>query len=196
LVLLNDWSARDVQAWEYQPLGPFLAKSFATTISAWVVPLDALETQRVPAAPRSDDAPALLPYLVDADDQARGGFDLALEVWLSTQQMRAAGQPPARVSHSNLRDISWTPAQLVAHHTSNGCNLKPGDLLGTGTVSGPRPESRGCLLERTWRGTEPLTLSSGEVRRFLEDGDLVRLEAPEHAAVCCDGELRPAVRGW
>jgi fumarylacetoacetase len=196
LVLLNDWSARDIQAWEYQPLGPFLAKSFATTIGAWVVPLEALETQRVPVAPRGDDSPALLPYLVDTDDQARGGLDLALEVWLSTQQMRAAGQPPARVSHSNLRDLSWTPAQLVAHHTSNGCNLEPGDLLGTGTVSGPRAESRGCLLERTWRGTEPLTLSSGEVRRFLEDGDLVRLEAPAHATLFCEGELRPAVPGW
>jgi fumarylacetoacetase len=196
LVLLNDWSARDIQAWEYQPLGPFLAKSFATTIGAWVVPLEALEAQRVPVAPRGDDSPALLPYLVDADDQARGGLDLALEVWLSTQQMRAAGQPPARVSHSNLRDLSWTPAQLVAHHTSNGCNLEPGDLLGTGTVSGPRAESRGCLLERTWRGTEPLTLSSGEVRRFLEDGDLVRLEAPAHATLFCEGELRPAVPGW
>jgi fumarylacetoacetase len=178
VVLLNDWSARDVQAWEYQPLGPFLGKSFATSISAWVVPLDALATRLAPAPTRESNDPPLLPYLLDADDQAHGSLDLDLEVWLSTEEMRRRALPSVRVSRSNLRDLSWTPAQLVAHHTSNGCNLRPGDLLGTGTVSGASPESRGCLLERTWRGTEPLALPTGEARRFLEDGDEVTLTSP------------------
>jgi fumarylacetoacetase len=173
VVLLNDWSARDIQAWEYQPLGPFLAKSFATTMSAWVVPMAALGARRVPVATRPDDAPALLPYLIDADDRTAGAIDLPLEVLLSTSRMREAGLQPWRVSRGNLRDLFWTPAQLIAHHTSNGCNLRAGDLLGTGTVSGEHPDSRGCLLERTWRGTEPLQLPSGETRRFLEAGDEV-----------------------
>jgi fumarylacetoacetase len=190
VVLLNDWSARDIQAWEYQPLGPFLAKSFATTISAWVVPLEALAPQRVPAAPREAEAPAILPYLLDPVDQTHGAIDLELEVYLSTARMRAAADPAERVSRSNMRDLYWTPAQLVAHHTSNGCNLRPGDLLGTGTVSGPEPESRGCLLERTWRGTEPLALSSGEQRRFLEDGDCVELRS---GGMSCLGGVEPAV---
>ncbi len=196
LVLLNDWSARDIQAWEYQPLGPFLAKSFATSISAWVVPMAALAPRRVAPARRGADDPPLLPYLLDADDQARGAIDLEVQVSISTLQMRALGQPPERVSHSNLRDLYWTPAQLVAHHTSNGCNLRPGDLLGTGTISGPHPHQRGCLLERTWKGTEPLALASGEQRRFLEDGDVVRLEAPGHDALLCDGQLGPSLPGW
>ena len=191
-MLLNDWSARDIQAWEYQPLGPFLAKSFATTISAWVVPIEALAPRRVPALARASDDPPLLPYLHDPDDQAGGAFDLELEVRLSTDRMRALDQPPEQVSHSNMRDLYWTPAQLVAHHTSNGCNLRPGDLLGTGTVSGVSPESRGCLLERTWRGTEPLVLSSGESRRFLEDGDRVELAARGFEALLCAGVVEPA----
>jgi fumarylacetoacetase len=195
LVLLNDWSARDIQAWEYQPLGPFLAKSFATTISPWVVPLEALEPRRVAAA-RPATEPPPLPYLLDDADQAGGAIDLELEVHLSTTRLRELGHDPAVISRSNVRDLYWTPAQLVAHHTSNGCNLRPGDLLGTGTVSGPQPESRGCLLERTWRGTEPLSLSSGETRRFLEDGDEVHLVAREYPALQCDGRIGPALAGW
>ncbi|WP_239493197.1 fumarylacetoacetase [Luteitalea sp. TBR-22] len=188
LVLLNDWSARDIQAWEYQPLGPFLSKSFATSISAWVVPLEALAPRRVAAASREADDPPVLPYLWDEEDQARGAIDLDLEVTLQTARMRDLEHPPEHVSASNLRDLMWTPAQLVAHHTSNGCNLRPGDLLGTGTVSGPRPGARGCLFERTWRGTEPLALSSGETRRFLEDGD--RVEFRGLAGMTCVGEVR------
>jgi len=193
IVLLNDWSARDVQAWEYQPLGPFLAKSFATIISAWVVPIEALAPRRVPALRREPGDPPVLPYLLDADDQASGAFDLDLEVRLSTDRMRTTEHPSEQVSHSNMRDLYWTPAQLVAHHTSNGCNLRPGDLLGTGTVSGVSPESRGCLLERTWRGTEPLVLSSGESRRFLEDGDRVELGARGFEELLCAGAVEPAM---
>ena len=176
LCLLNDWSARDIQAWEYQPLGPFLGKSFATSISPWVVTLDALEPYRVPAAPRPEGDPKPLPYLWSEEDQARGAFDIHLEVLLATSKMRAAGEPPARISHGNLKDLYWTLAQMVTHHASNGCNLRPGDLLATGTVSGATPESVGSLLERTKRGTEPLTLPNGEQRRFLEDGDEVILK--------------------
>jgi fumarylacetoacetase len=175
ICLLNDWSARDVQAWEYQPLGPFLSKSFATTISPWVVTLEALTPFRSRQTPRPEDHPPLLSYLWDDEDQARGAFDVTLEVWLSSAAMREQGMAPMRVSTSSMHDLYWTPAQLIAHHTSNGCNLAPADLLGTGTVSGETPESRGCLLERTWRGTEPLVLPTGEERRFLEDGDEVTL---------------------
>jgi fumarylacetoacetase len=175
ICLLNDWSARDIQAWEYQPLGPFLAQSFATTVSPWVVTLEALTPFRSAQAPRAEDTPPVLPYLHDDEDHARGAFDVTLDVYLSSSRMREAGLPAMRVSRSSMRDLYWTPAQLVTHHTSNGCNLRPGDLLGTGTISGPTPESRGCLLERTWRGTEPLTLPSGEERRWLEDGDEVTL---------------------
>lgn len=175
--LVNDWSARDIQSWEYQPLGPFLAKSFATTISPWVVTLDALEPYRVPAAPRPEGDPKPLPYLWSDDDQNRGAFDINLEVSVLTARMRAASQPPFRVSRGNLRDLYWTPAQMLAHHTSNGCNLRPGDLLATGTVSGPTPDSVGSLLERTKRGAEPLQLPNGEQRKFLEDGDEVIFRA-------------------
>jgi fumarylacetoacetase len=173
--LLNDWSARDIQPWEYQPLGPFLSKNFATTISPWIVTAEALAPFRCGLAPRPDGDPAPLPYLDDAGDRQRGALDLDLEVYLQTARMRAAGLPPERLSRSNARDLYWTPAQLVAHHASGGCNLCPGDLLGSGTVSGPTESSRGCLLELTWRGTRPLTLPSGESRRFLEDGDDVVL---------------------
>lgn len=191
IVLLDDWSARDVQAWEYQPLGPFLSKSFATTISAWVVPIEALAGRRVPAARRASGDPEPLPYLYDEADQQAGAIDLDLEVTLSSAAMRDAGQSPASVSRSNLRNLYWTPAQLVAHHTSNGCNLRPGDLLGTGTVSGPEPAMRGCLLERTWRGTEPFGLPSGENRRFLEDGDEVVLQSS--IGLRCLGRVDPPV---
>lgn len=177
LCLVNDWSARDIQTWEYQPLGPFLAKSFATTVSPWVVTLDALEPYRVPAFERAPGDPAPLPYLTSGTDSARGGFDITLEVLLATASMRSAGQPAMLVSRGSFRDMYWTVDQLVAHHTSNGCNLRPGDLLASGTVSGPRKESRGCLLERTWRGTEPLMLPSGETRTFLENGDEVVMRA-------------------
>jgi fumarylacetoacetase len=177
LVLLNDWSARDIQAWEYQPLGPFLGKSFATTLSPWVVTLEALAPFRTTATPRGDGNPPPLPYLTDAADVAGGAFDLQLDVFLATERMRRDGIDPVRLTRSNLRHLYWTLAQLVTHHTSNGCNLQPGDLLGTGTVSGPEPESVGCLLERTRRGTAPLPLPSGETRTFLEDGDEIVLRA-------------------
>jgi fumarylacetoacetase len=171
--LLNDWSARDIQSWEYQPLGPFLAKSFATSISPWVITLDALEPFRGPVFSRPDGDPAPMPYLYGPQTETRGGIDLRLQVAISTQRMRDSGQSPHVVSRSSLRHLYWTIGQMITHHASNGCNLRPGDLIGTGTVSGPTRESRGCLLELTWRGTEPLTLPSGETRRFLEDGDEV-----------------------
>jgi len=177
LCLLNDWSARDLQAWESQPLGPFLAKSFATTISPWVVPLEALEPFRTPAFARDASDPVPLPYLHSPDDQARGGIDITLEVWLVSQRMRKSGAAPLRISRGNFRDTYWTIAQMLAHHTSNGCNLRPGDLFGSGTVSGPTRDSLGCLLELTRRGTEPFRLPTGEERRYLEDGDEVILRA-------------------
>ena len=175
LCLLNDWSARDVQKWEYQPLGPFLAKSFATSISPWVVTMEALAPYRTRAFARAAGDPQPLAYLSHPEDREHGGVDLRLEVQLTTQAMRERGLPPFRVSRSNLRDVYWTLAQMLAHHSSNGCNLRPGDLIASGTVSGPEPENRGCLIERTWRGTEPLALPSGEERRFLEPGDEVIL---------------------
>ena len=177
LCLVNDWSARDIQTWEYQPLGPFLAKNFATTVSPWIVTLDALEPFRVPAFERAAGDPAPLPYLADRHNEQKGGFDITLEVLISTRRMRDAGLPPVRVSRGSFTSMYWTIAQLVTHHASNGCNLRPGDLIASGTVSGPTPDSRGCLLERTWRGTEPLDLPSGEQRKFLEDGDEVTMRA-------------------
>jgi fumarylacetoacetase len=173
ICLLNDWSARDLQKWEYQPLGPFLAKSFSTTISPWLVTMDALAPFRVSAFARPEGDPRPLPYLDHEADRERGGIDLQLEVLLLTPRRREAGAAPFLVSCSNARDLYWTLAQMVTHHASNGCNLRPGDLIATGTVSGPLPEQRGCLLERTWRGSEPLDLGGGETRRFLEDGDEV-----------------------
>jgi fumarylacetoacetase len=165
--LLNDWSARDVQAWEYQPLGPFLAKNFATSISPWVVSPEALAPFRVAQAARADGDPAPLPYLLDARDQAQGALDIELMVSLQSQP----------VSTSSARHLYWTAAQLVTHHASNGCNLRPGDLLGTGTISGPGPESLGSLLEITQGGKAPVTLASGSTRTFLEDGDEVTMTA-------------------
>ncbi len=198
LCLLNDWSARDVQSWEYQPLGPFLAKSFATTISPWVVTLEALRPFRSPAFVRPEGDPQPLPYLTDPSDQQRGGIDVTLEVRLTSRRMRAAGTPPVRVSRGNLRDLYWTPAQLVAHHASNGCNLRPGDLLATGTVSGPTRDAAGCLLEITRRGADPLALPEGEVRRFLEDGDEVTIRGwseREGAVRIGFGECRGRIEG-
>jgi fumarylacetoacetase len=162
--LLNDWSARDIQAWEYQPLGPFLAKSFATSISPWVVTMEALEPFRV----EHEHRPETLPHLRVSEAAA---FDITLEVWLRTAQMRE----PVRLSRSNFSSMYWTLAQMLAHHTSNGCPMRAGDLIGSGTVSGPEKENRGCLLELTWGGKDPLTLPTGETRRFLEDGDEVIL---------------------
>ena len=173
--LVNDWSARDVQAWEYQPLGPFLAKNFATTVSPWVVTMEALAPFRAPPRPRPADDPAPLPYLDDAADRTAGALDVMLEVWLATETMRSKRIEPARLSRSRAIDLYWTPAQMVAHHTSGGCNLRTGDLLASGTVSGPEPDSLGCLLELTRGGKAPLRLPTGEERTFLEDGDEVIL---------------------
>ena len=173
LVLLNDWSARDIQGWEYQPLGPFLAKNFLTTISPWIVTMDALAPYRVARAPRPAGDPAPLDYLDDADDAKAGGVDIQLEVLLTTAAMREQSIAPFRVSAGNFKEMYWSVAQMLTHHASNGCNLRPGDLLGSGTVSGPTAESRGCLLERTMGGKEKLTLPTGEERAFLEDGDEV-----------------------
>ena len=177
LCLLNDWSARDIQAWEYQPLGPFLSKSFATTLSPWVVTAEALAPFRVPASPRPNGDPPPLPYLCDPDDQQHGGVDLTAEVYLQTAAMRAAGCPPYRISRGSFRDMYWTLAQMLTHHTSNGCNLRPGDLLASGTVSGPGADAHGCLLEITRGGSEPILLPNDERRTFLEDGDEVSLRA-------------------
>ncbi len=171
LSLLNDWSARDLQAWEYQPLGPFLAKSFATTVSPWVVTREALAPFRVPALQRPPGDPEPLPYLSDGGNSKFGGIAITLEVALESARMRELGLPPYRLSRADFHQLYWTVAQLITHHASNGCNLRPGDLLGSGTVSGPDKGERGCLLELTWRGKEPLTLPSGETRTFLEDGD-------------------------
>jgi fumarylacetoacetase len=174
LCLVNDWSARDMQSWEYQPLGPFLAKNFATTISPWIVPLQALAPYRVAVAERAEGDPAPLPYL--ASSNAQSGFDVTLEVFIASRAMRERSMAPMRVSKGNLRDLYWSVSQLVTHHASNGCNLRPGDLLATGTISGPDEGSEGCLLEMKHRG-EPLRLATGETRVFLEDGDEVTFRA-------------------
>ena len=174
LCLLNDWSARDIQAWEYQPLGPFLAKNFATTISPWIVTLEALAPYRCEwTRPAQDPQP--LPYLESTSNRARGGFDVTIESWLETPGMRAAGRGPSRLSHSSFRHSYWTIAQMVAHHTVGGCNLQAGDLIGTGTQSGPTSEEAAALIELTAGGKKPLTLPDGETRTFLEDGDAVIL---------------------
>ncbi|QHW34827.1 fumarylacetoacetase [Paenibacillus rhizovicinus] len=168
LVLVNDWSARDIQAWEYQPLGPFLGKSFATSISPWVVPLEALAPFRVPAL-KQDPEP--LPYLRHDGKAGSSSYDIHLEVSLQSEAMVSA----ERISASNYRHLYWTIAQQVAHHTVGGCNLRPGDLLASGTISGEKQEARGCMLELTWRGTEPIRLNGGEERVWLADGDRLTL---------------------
>jgi len=172
--LLNDWSARDMQRWESQPLGPFLSKSFGTTISPWIVTLDALEPFRVPRFHRAEDAQPL-DYLDSDRDRTEGGIGLTLEVWLSTEKMRTGKVQAVRLSRAKFAEMYWTLAQMLTHHASNGCNLRSGDLLASGTVSGPEKDARGCLLELTWRGTEPITLPTGETRTFLENGDEVIL---------------------
>lgn len=173
--LLNDWSARDVQAWEYQPLGPFLAKNFMTTVSPWIVTNEALAPFRTAQAVRPEGDPQPLPYLFDADDQNTGSFSISLEVTIRTAKMRDTGATPFRLSRSAARHMYWTAAQLIAHHTSNGCDLNPGDLLGTGTISAPDNEGFGSLLEKTRGGAEPVILPTGESRTFLQDGDEVAL---------------------
>jgi len=175
--LLNDWSARDVQGWEYQPLGPFLSKNFHSTISPWVVTPEALAPFRVAQPPRPEGDPQPLPYLSDADDQAHGALGVMLQVHLTTQTMRKAGLPPHRLSHGPATNMYWTVNQMVAHHASNGCNLMPGDLLGTGTISAPEREGFGSLMELSQGGKSPLTLASGETRTFLEDGDEISITA-------------------
>jgi fumarylacetoacetase len=197
LTLLNDWSARDIQAWEYQPLGPFLGKSFATSVSPWVVPMAALEPYRLPLQARAESDPAPLSYL--AGSKAASGFEMRLEALLSTARMRADSFAPMRLSESNLCDLYWSFAQLVAHHTSNGCNLETGDLLASGTVSGPDAGSQGCLLEMTQRGASPVVLPHGERRTFLEDGDEVILRGvcerdglPRMEIGECRGKILPA----
>ena len=171
--LVNDWSARDIQSWEYQPLGPFLSKNFATTISPWVVTMEALEPYRVPAFFRPPTDPGPMPYLRSEKDRDEGGIDLTIEVYLRSILMREGHMRPHLLSRASLGDMYWTPAQMLTHHASNGCNLQPGDLFASGTVSGPEPASQGCLLELTRRGADPITLPSGEERKFLHDGDEV-----------------------
>jgi len=194
--LLNDWSARDLQSWESQPLGPFLSKNFATTISPWITPMAALEPFRVPAARRPPDDPRPLPYLRSAADQAHGALNVKLEVFLSTKTTRANKLAPMLLSESNAQGLYWTPAQLIAHHTSNGCNLQIGDLLATGTISGPSEASAGCLLELTRNGVQPIALPTGESRSFLLDGDEIILRGscslPGHPRIGL-GECRATI---
>ena len=199
MCLLNDWSARDIQAWEYQPLGPFLSKNFASTISPWIVTLEALSPYRV-AFTRPADDPQPLPYLDSPANSAQGAMDIQLEVLLQTQTMRQQDQAATRLTHTSYRHAYWTVAQIVAHHTVNGCNLQPGDLMGTGTLSGPTLDEAGALIELTVGGKQPLTLPNGESRTYLEDGDAVVLrgwcEKPGAARIGfgqCVGTVLPAL---
>ncbi|NBP73857.1 MAG: fumarylacetoacetase, partial [Alphaproteobacteria bacterium] len=177
LCILNDWSARDIQAWEYQPLGPFLAKSFASHISPWVVTMEALAPFRCPAYERPDGDPVPLPYLSSEENEANGGFDLQIEVSIASERMRDAGTPPQVLAVTNMQHLYWTIFQMLTHHTSNGCNLRPGDMMGTGTISGPTEDALGSILEITKRGAEPVSLPSGEERKFLADGDELIMRA-------------------
>ena len=194
--LLNDWSARDIQSWEYRPLGPFLSKNFHSSVSAWVITPEALAPYRT-AVTRPAEDPPLLSYLDDPADQAAGGLDVELEVLLSTARMRVSDLTPERLSLSSTRHMYWTAAQLIAHHTSGGCDLRPGDLLGSGTISGTTPASCGSLLEITHDGRDAIRLRSGETRTFLEDGDEVILRARAHrpgVAPIGFGECRAGIR--
>jgi fumarylacetoacetase len=177
LCLLNDWSARDVQGWEYQPLGPFLAKSFLTSISPWIVTLEALAPYRTPFAPRPDSDPHPLPYLMNDYQAKGGGFDIALEAFIETEAMQIAKTQPHQLSHASLKHLYWTAGQMVTHHSMGGCNLESGDLLGTGTTSGPDTDSLGCLLEITEGGKKPIALPTGESRTFLQNGDRLTMKA-------------------
>lgn len=196
--LVNDWSARDIQAWEYQPLGPFLAKNFATSISPWVLTAEAVAPYRVPSASRPEGDPAPLEYLASENEAARGGVSATLEVYLSSAEMRASSLAAIRLSSASFSLMYWTVGQMLTHHASNGCNLRTGDLLASGTVSGPSPDSRGCLLEITSRGAVPLHLPTGEERKFLHDGDEVimrgYLDAPSRPRIGfgeCRGIILP-----
>ena len=178
--VLNDWSARDIQGWESQPLGPFLAKNFATFVSPWIITTDALAPFRIPQPPRPEGDPAPLPHLFDRADQDNGCFSIAFEVSLHTAAMRAAGLPAHVLSRANAAMLYWTVAQMIAHHTSNGCDLRPGDLFGSGTVSGTALGSEGCLMEMTRGGRLPVTLPNGETRTYLVDGDEVIFRGHAH----------------
>lgn len=178
--LLNDWSARDVQRWEMFPLGPFLSKNFGTMVSPWVVTADALLPFRVPAMARDIDDPVPMNYLFDAKDQEGGGVDVALSAWLQSARMRERGIGAKKILHSNSRHLYWTPAQMLTHHSSGGCNLESGDLLGTGTISGPTPDQLSSMLELTFGGTRPVSLPGDEQRAFLEDGDEVAFTGKCH----------------
>ena len=198
ICLLNDWSARDIQGWEYQPLGPFLSKNFASTISPWIVTLEALAPYRVPFV-RAGGDPQPLPYLDSAANRAGGSLDIQLQVGLQTRRMREAGQPDAQICRTSYRHAYWTVAQMVAHHTVNGCNLQPGDLFGSGTLSGPTLDQAAALIELTQGGKNPIALPNGENRTFLEDGDAVVLrgwcEKPDAARIGfgeCRGTVLPA----
>jgi len=199
IVLLNDWSARDIQGWEYQPLGPFLSKNFASTISPWVVTTEALAPYRVPAVVRPEGDPQPLPYLDSAHNRDAGAFDIQLEALIETPALRSAGQPPARLCLTSYRHAYWTVAQMVTHHTVNGCNLQPGDMLGSGTLSGPTLDQACALIELTSGGKNPVQLHGGEQRTWLEDGDTVILrgwcEKPGAARIGfgeCVGTVLPA----
>ena len=196
LCLLNDWSARDIQAWEYQPLGPFLSKNFATTISPWIVTMEALHPYRTPFV-RADGEPGPVSYLDSASNRERGAVDITLEVQLQTSAMRARSEEPVRLTSTNFSSSAyWTLAQLIAHHTVNGCNLRPGDLFGTGTLSGPADGQQGSMLELTRGGREPVRLPNGEQRTFFEDGDTVIFKAwceRQGAARIGFGEVRSTV---
>jgi fumarylacetoacetase len=200
LSLLNDWSARDIQAWEYQPLGPFLSKSFLTTVSPWIITSEALAPFRVPQPARPEGDPKPLDYLWSAQDQARGAYAITLEAFISTAAMRESGMAAHRLSRASSTALYWTVAQMVTHHTSNGCNLRPGDLLGTGTISEPGSAGYGSLLEISEGGRRPITLPSGETRSFLEDGDEISFAAhaaaPGYATLGfgdCRGRVTPSV---
>jgi fumarylacetoacetase len=198
LSILNDWSARDIQAWEYQPLGPFLAKSFASHVSPWVVTLEALAPFRCGAYERSGEDPSPLPYLLSAANESAGGFDVKIDVAIASEQMRNDGMPPHKLAVTNMQNLYWTIFQMLTHHTSNGCNLRPGDMMGTGTISGPTEDSLGSILEITKRGAEPLSLQSGEDRRFLADGDELIMHAwceREGARGIGFGECRAVIEG-
>ena len=199
--LVNDWSARDIQSWEYQPLGPFLAKNFATTISPWIVTGEALEPYRTRVAERPEGDPKPLGYLRSSNDESKGGIEARLEVYLSSQQMKKEEKPAVLLSRASFAGMYWSVAQMLTHHASNGCNLETGDLLASGTVSGESDQERGCLLELTSRGSNPVKLPTGEERRFLEDGDEIVmkgfLEASGRRRIGfgeCRGTILPALR--
>ncbi len=196
VVILNDWSARDVQKWEYQPLGPFNAKNFASSISPWVVTMDALATSRRPGPARESGDPPMLDYLQPVTDDV---LDVTCEASITSGTMRDQGMDPLVISHGSLADLTWTFAQMLAHHTSTGCPMNAGDLIGSGTISGPEREARGCMLELTWRGTEPIQLPDGTERKFLLDGDELTISAWHETEAgyrigfgSCSGRIEPA----